>query len=325
MSPYGEYPDLVSMGVLLYKPTFFLVKSHVFKAHPFQVQFLFPATLQPVGIDMVVSNTVIVDRSPQAADPSLNRTTNTRSPDIQELLNEDNPQTRKIYYFQNCGTVYMPVDSFNARGVRMENCGNNVPQVNCSLFIFPFSFLMIQLGHYYINQITVLRLLAMRKFKLYIHNLMQFSMVCGHLGHLPLNILVHVEYVFPPLGPQNETGPPTASTEINHNNVHLQTNALYTPQSPQHTSPSQFSGDHTHLNIKHLEQLLDSSLATVAVIQFSGNTLADVLTPRAYDTFKALYALAALDAPASSSTNLKSRESETPTLSTFSDIVDSNN
>ena len=130
-------------GCLLYKPTFFLVKSHVFKAHPFQVQFLFPATLQPVGIDMVVSNTVIVDRSPQAADPSLNRTTNTRSPDIQELLNEDNPQTRKIYYFQNCGTVYMPVDSFNARGVRMENCGNNVPQVNCSLFIFSFSFLMI--------------------------------------------------------------------------------------------------------------------------------------------------------------------------------------
>ena len=149
-------------------------------------------------------------------------------------------------------------------------------------------------------------------------------MVCGHLGHLPLNIL-YVEYVLlPPLGPQNETGPPTASTEINHNNVHLQTNALSTPQSPQHISPSQISGDHTHLNIKHLEQLLDSSLATVAVIQFSGNTLADVLTPRAYDSFKALYALAALDAPASSSTNLKSGESEIPILSTFSDIVNSN-
>ena len=127
---------------------------------------------------------------------------------------------------------------------------------------------------------------------------------------------------FPPLGPQIPTGPPTASTEFN---VHLQRNALSPPQSPQHVSPSQFSGDHTHYNIKYLEQLLDSSLATVAVIQFSGNTLADVLTPRAYDSFKALYALAALDAPASSSTNLKSRESETPTLSTFSDIVDSNN
>ena len=131
---------------------------------------------------------------------------------------------------------------------------------------------------------------------------------------------------FPPLGLQNPTGPPTASTEFNHNNVHLQTNALSTPQSPQHISPSQFSGDHTtHHNIKYLEQLLDSSLATVAVIQFSGNTLPDVLTPRAYDSFKALYALAALDSAPASSTNLKSsRESEIPTLSTFSDILNCN-
>ena len=93
---------------------------------------------------MVDSNTVIVDKSPQAADPSLNRsgTTNSRSPDIQEI-NKDNRQTHQIYHFQNCGTVYMPVDSFNARGVRMENCSNNVPQVNCSLFIFSFSFLII--------------------------------------------------------------------------------------------------------------------------------------------------------------------------------------
>ena len=132
---------------------------------------------------------------------------------------------------------------------------------------------------------------------------------------------------FPPLGPQNPTGrqAPTASTEFNHNNVHLQTNAFSPPQSPQLISPSQFSADRTHHNIKYLEQLLDSSLATVAVIQFSGNTLPDVLTPRAYDTFKALYALAALDSAPASSTDLKSsRESEIPTLSTFSDIVNGN-
>ena len=135
--------------------------------------------------------------------------------------------------------------------------------------------------------------------------------------------MLHVEYVLPPLGPQNATGPPTASTEINHNDVHLQTNFLSSPQSPQHISPSQFSGDHTHHNIKYLEQLLDSSLATVAVIQFSGNTLPDVLTPRAYDTFKALYALAALEAPASS-TSLKPRGFDIPTLSTSSDIVNGN-
>ena len=94
-------------------------------------------------MDMVNSNTVtIVDRSPQSADPSLKRTANSRSPDIQEL-NEDNRQTQRIYHFQNCGTVYMPVDSFNARGVRMENCSNNVPQTTCSLFFSSFSFLMI--------------------------------------------------------------------------------------------------------------------------------------------------------------------------------------
>ena len=118
-----------------------LLKSHVFILSRFGP--LFPATtLQPVGMDMVDSNTVIVDRSPQAADPSfkLKNTTNSRSSDIQELLNEDNPQTRKIYYFQNCGTVYMPVDSFNARGVRMKDCGNNVSQVTCLLFFFSFPF-----------------------------------------------------------------------------------------------------------------------------------------------------------------------------------------
>jgi hypothetical protein len=134
-------------------------------------------------------------------------------------------------------------------------------------------------------------------------------------------ITKHVEYVRPPLGPQNATGPPTAQIEMaesNLSNAHLQTNALSPPQSPQPTSPTHVSRDHTHYHIKYLEQLLDSSLATVAVIQLSGNTLSDVLTPRAYETFKLLYALAALDAPASST---KPRGSEIPTRrSTFSDI-----
>ena len=78
-------------------------------------------------------------------------------------------------------------------------------------------------------------------------------------------------------------------------------------QSPQPILPSHLSGDHTHHNMKYFERLLDSSLATIAVIQASANTLADVLTPRAYNTLKALYALAALDA-ASSSTNPKGSE-----------------
>ena len=150
----------------------------------------------------------------------------------------------------------------------------------------------------------------------YIHNLMLFPMVCAHLRHLPI---IHIKYALPPLGSQNATGPPTEFAKSNHSNVHLQTNAISLPQSPQPISPSHSSGDHTHHNIKYLEQLLDSSLATAAVIQFSGNTLADVLTPRAYDSMKALYVLAALDAPASSTT-LKPGGSEIPTRSTFSDF-----
>ena len=100
--------------------------------------------------------------------------------------------------------------------------------------------------------------------------------------------------------------------------MHLQTNALSPPpQCPQPILPSLFSGDHPHHNKKYLEQLLDSSSAKVAVIQFSDNTLADVLTPRTYDTIKALYALAALDAETSST---KPKGSEIPNCSTFSDI-----
>ena len=141
----------------------------------------------------------------------------------------------------------------------------------------------------------------MRKF--YIHHLMRQSpMVCRHSP----SAIKHVEYVLlPPLGPQNATSPPTAPTEIaksNPSNVHhLQTNTLsLPPQCPQPISPSHFSVDHPHHIKKYLEQFLDSSSAKVAVIQFSDNTLADVLTPRMYDTIKALYALAALDAATSS-------------------------
>ena len=149
--------------------------------------------------------------------------------------------------------------------------------------------------------------------RLYIHNLVQFPMVCGHFAPFATQ---HVEYyVLPHLGPQNATSPPIAPSpsEIAESNERLQTNANSPPKSPQPISPSHLSGDHTH----HLERLLDSSLATDAVHQFSGNTLADILTPRVYDTFKALYALAVLDA-AASITN--PRGNEIPNRSNFPDI-----
>ena len=92
---------------------------------------------QPFGLDMVgnnINNTLIDDSDmpPPGASDRLGKTMDSGSPltqkyDVQEV-NEDIRQTQ--YHFQNCGTVYM--DSYNARGVRMENCGNHVPQVICS-------------------------------------------------------------------------------------------------------------------------------------------------------------------------------------------------
>jgi hypothetical protein len=65
----------------------------------------------------------------------------------EETTHSRHPQTQKsdiqgmsdmTYHFQNCGIVNM--DSFNARGVRMENCHNNVP-VSCSFLPITFVFI----------------------------------------------------------------------------------------------------------------------------------------------------------------------------------------
>ena len=273
---------------------------------------------------VVDRNTVIVDRSLQAADPRLEKTTDSRSPQTQKCnniqeINEDNHQTHKIYHFENCGTVYM--DSFNTHSVKMENCGNNTPKVTCSSFLLSFSLSLFFSSNlatsswYYSDHRP--RIIGNEKF---LHS--QSHAVSSGMWALALSAIKYIEYVHPSLGLQSATGYPTAQTEnakSKHSNIALQMDAFSLPQSSQPILPSHFSGDHTvtRHNIKYLEQLLDSSLATVAVIQFSGSPLPDVLTPRAYDTFKALYALAALDAPASST---KPRESEIPTCSTFSDI-----
>jgi hypothetical protein len=249
---------------------------------------------------MVYRNTV--EGSPP--DSRLEKTTNCRSPDIEEM-NEDTRQTHNIYHIQNCDTVCMSVDSFNASGVKMENCGNNTPQVTCSYSFLFFSFsLFANLAIlYYLDHP------GHPSNEKVIHS--HSHAVSNGMWHSASSAIKHVEYVLSPLGPQNATSPPTAPTEIaksNPSDVHLQTvqtNALSPPQSPQSISLSHISGDHIHHNmIKHLEQLLDSSLA-------------DVLTPRAYDTLKALYALAALDAAASST---KPRGSEILNRSTFPDI-----
>ena len=88
---------------------------------------------------------VIVDFSPQAADPLLEKITGSRSPETQKCniqeIDEGKRITRKIFHFENCGTVYM--DSLNAHNVKIKNCGNNVPNVTCSLFyLSPLTFVL---------------------------------------------------------------------------------------------------------------------------------------------------------------------------------------
>ena len=109
----------------------------------------------------------------------------------------------------------------------------------------------------------------------------------------------------------------------NPSDVPLQNHAQSPPdQSLRSISPSYLSGDHTHRDLKYLGRLLESSLATIAIIQFSGNTLADIFTPRANDSFKALCALAPSDGPTSST---KSQVGDIPTRSDFSNTpTDSN-
>ena len=260
--------------------------------------------------------------STQAVDPRLEnfKTTDSRSPLTQKCtiqeINEDR-QIHKIYHFENCGTIYL--DSLNAHNVRMENCGNNMNDP-CSLFFFSFSLSPHFCSHLtrpcYSDHRPSPRIIGNEKV---LHSQPPnhgFSNGMWALGPSPIR---HDEYVLPSLGPQNGTGPQTttAPAETAKSDMHLIRNALPPLQSPQPIPPSHFSGDHTHHNIKCLEQLLDSSLATV--IQFSGNTLADVLTPRAYDAFKALHALAALDA-AASSTKPRGSEPEIPNCSAFPDV-----
>ena len=99
---------------------------------------------------MVDRNTLVyTDLSPQATDPKSDMTLNFRPPqtlkcEIQEI-NEDNCQTHKIN-FQNCGTVNLNIDSFNARGVKMRNCGNKVPQVTICSSLFP----SLSLSHFFL-------------------------------------------------------------------------------------------------------------------------------------------------------------------------------
>ena len=151
---------------------------------------------------MVEENAIIVDQSPQAADPRLEKTTNPRSQtqkcDIREIK-EDNRQTHKIYHFQNCGTVNLNVDSFNARTFTMENCDNNVPVTICSSFFFPLNLCPHVMSYYQSTELVAMR----RAIKINICNPMPSLLtVCGCLP----SPTKHVEHIV--LGPRTSTDHP---------------------------------------------------------------------------------------------------------------------
>jgi hypothetical protein len=291
------------------------LKSPSFPGFPPFVQLLTRLNL-PVGLDTVERKAVIVDMSPQAVDPRLEKTTGTRAPpspsqtqkrNIKEV-NEDNRQTHNIYHIKNCGTVY--VDSLNAHDVRMENCGNNVPNVTCSFF--PFLFRVP--SPLFLSNLAISYHADHRPEIIGNEKVLHSQPLAVSNGMWTLaapSAIEHVKYVFLLLDPQNATG-------SNPSDVQPQMNTLSPLRSPRPISQPHISGDHIHHNIKYLEQLLESTLATAAIIQYSGSPLPDVLTPRAYDALKALYALAAMDAPMSNTTP---KESEIQTWhSIFSDI-----
>ena len=120
--------------------SYFKSVSYVYwKTYPFKGLVSLSSYSSPY--QSVGKNTLIDDRPPPAAADRLGKTMNSGSPqsqksDIQEE-NEDFSQTHKKYHFQNCGTVYM-----DSRNVRMENCGNHIPQVTSSYLIFLVSFLI---------------------------------------------------------------------------------------------------------------------------------------------------------------------------------------
>ena len=128
----------------------------------------------------------IVDRTPHAADLRLENITHsqTQKSDIQNINDI-------MYHFQNCGTVNLNIDSFNARGVRMENCHNNIPQVSCSSLPLTFVF-SSNLAIYYSDHCS--KILGNEKDE----ERSQFHAVTSGMWSFASSATKHVEYVLLP-------------------------------------------------------------------------------------------------------------------------------
>lgn len=89
-------------------------------------------------------NAHVIDQSPRNS--SLEELPQPQHGNIIQNIDDDDRQTRHIYYFQNCGTVN--VNPSNVHKVNMENCGNNAPQVTCSYFPFLLLSLLSSLFYF---------------------------------------------------------------------------------------------------------------------------------------------------------------------------------
>ena len=58
----------------------------------------------------------------------------TETLDVMDRVSDDDCPKHTIYHFHNCRHVFFK--SFNANGVKVENAGNNAPQVNCMYQLF---------------------------------------------------------------------------------------------------------------------------------------------------------------------------------------------
>ena len=67
--------------------------------------------------------------------------------DSKDTISDDSPKARPrhmTYEFHNCQNVFM--NSFNAEGIKVENAGNNTPQVTCMFFLLRANPVLMKSG-----------------------------------------------------------------------------------------------------------------------------------------------------------------------------------
>ena len=113
---------------------------------------------------------------------------------------------------------------------------------------------------------------------------------------LPMHMGLHPSLLLPPtIGPLHST-PNASPNDITVNPLCDRGLQQHPAEYPPANNPSRCPLDNT--NSKRLEYLLESALATALTFQASGiSSSADILSPRAHNTLKALNALVSVEVP----------------------------